>query len=87
MRSVVQEIHDFDNSSMIFRYPFDKDYKEMQLIGDKERNFAIDYIAIKQNFNTVFDRLLGCFHVIYDRYENLDITPIIYRFHVVYSHY
>ncbi|GIP49368.1 hypothetical protein IM700_010090 [Paenibacillus sp. DXFW5] len=77
MKAAVMELHEIDSTSMMFRYPFDKEYKEAQLIGDEEHNYGIDYIALKQQFNEVYNYIEGVFYTLFNRYENLETIPIL----------
>lgn len=77
MKTSIKELDLLDPTSMMFRYPFDKDYKEPQLIGDKEESFGIDYEELQHSFDNVYSFFLGCFHIIYDKYEGQDEIPIL----------
>ncbi|PWK06240.1 hypothetical protein [Tumebacillus permanentifrigoris] len=75
MREAVLELHNIDKDSTIFRYPFDNKLN-VQKIGDEQRHYAIDYTNLKNNMNDLFVFLLGCYHVVYDKYENQDVIRV-----------
>ncbi|MGO4185285.1 hypothetical protein AB4Z17_29375 [Paenibacillus sp. TAF43_2] len=77
MRRAIEELNLMDSTSMMFRYPYDVEYKNQQLIGNQEHNYGIDYQALKINFERVYNYFSGCFHSIYTKYENLDVKPIL----------
>ena len=77
MKNAVEELDLADSSSMMFRYPYEAEFKNKQLIGDQERNYGIDYQALKENFENVYKYFSGCFQSIYARYENLEVRPIL----------
>lgn len=77
MIGAVKELNFLDPSSMMFRYPFDNEYKDAQLIGDKQHNYGIDYEELKSSFDEVYNYFKGCFDTIYNKYENLETTPIL----------
>ncbi|OMF88740.1 hypothetical protein [Paenibacillus sp. FSL R7-0337] len=77
MMGAVKELNSLDPSSMMFRYPFDNEYKDAQLIGDKQHNYGIDYEELKSSFGEVYNYFKGCFDTIYNKYENLETTPIL----------
>ncbi|WP_164515010.1 hypothetical protein [Paenibacillus lentus] len=77
MKTAIEELDLIDSSSMMFRYPFDNEYKEAQLIGNKEHNYGIDFMELKQNFNEAYNYFEGCFYTVYNKYENLETIPIL----------
>ncbi|MBA4533304.1 hypothetical protein [Brevibacillus halotolerans] len=77
MATAIQELNYLDPSSMMFRYPFDVEYKDPQLIGNREHNYGVDYGELKLSFDRAYNYFLGCFHVIYSRYEELEIIPTL----------
>lgn len=77
MKNAVEELDLADSTSMMFRYPYDAEYKKKQLIGDQEHNYGIDYQVLKENFENVYSYFSGCFQFICARYENLDVRPIL----------
>ncbi|WDM20747.1 hypothetical protein [Paenibacillus polymyxa] len=77
MKNAIEDLERIDSSSMMFRYPFDNEYKEAQLIGNKEHNYGIDYEHLKLSFSEVYNYFEGCFHTIYNKYENLETVPIL----------
>lgn len=77
MIGAVKELNSLDPSSMMFRYPFDNEYKDAQLIDDKQHNYGIDYGELKSSFDEVYNYFKGCFDTLYNKYENLETTPIL----------
>ncbi|SYX85054.1 conserved protein of unknown function [Paenibacillus alvei] len=72
MKNAKNELNSMDYTSLMFRYPYDLDYKNQQLIGNQVHNYGIDYQAPMDNFERVYNYLLACFHSVYDKYENLE---------------
>jgi hypothetical protein len=60
---MMMELHDTDDSSMTFRYPFDKDLEEFQY-GDGKESFGIDFGHMKNEIDYVHSRL---YYWIYER--------------------
>lgn len=56
IKDLVKELHNIDESSMSFRYPFDKSLNEY-LYGNGKDNFGVDFNQLKIEMNYIYDRL------------------------------
>lgn len=77
MRSVIEELDLIDPTSTMFRYPFDKRYEKAQLIGDEERNYRIDYTALKEEFNKAYNCFISYFYYIYEIYDSSETIRVL----------
>jgi hypothetical protein len=77
MKTAIEEMDLIDPSSMMFRYPYDNEYKDAQLIGDKKKSYGIDYKWLMNNFDEVYSYFSGCFAVIFEQYERLEPVPVL----------
>ncbi|MYL57485.1 hypothetical protein GLW20_08200 [Virgibacillus halodenitrificans] len=53
---LITELHDVDNKSMNYRYPFDLDLQEY-IYGDGKESYGIDYLNFKEEINYLYNRL------------------------------
>ena len=76
MRKAIMELHDLDEKSFIFRYPYDTKLN-LHKVGDGEAHYAFDYQLFRDRFNKVYKYLEGCYNAVFNAYENQEVIPVI----------